>query len=250
MAINFDIRTGTVFLRNFDLGVVETLGGYLTDITQLPLSTSNGTTIDGSQLVSSQICARKNYVIDIPLANPTQVPVIFNRPLPLYSDRFYPSFVILRGDASPDLARWHSVGAMQYRVPSDDATFQAVILANGDVVSGYDKYEELPQAWPFNIPYTINMYARYEYEAIAMLKKVLSVFKPYSKVDIKDSFCTDRSYTVFNENGFSDISEVADIVDRVKAYSVEIRIEGELDLSEPEINDTVLEIISRTQVIE
>lgn len=247
MAIKFDIKTGLVFIRNFDQGLIETLGGYI----GLMDTNGNIVNLDSSlTLRSSNICdissCKKNYFIDVPLVSPKQVPVIFNNPFPTFESKVLPSFLITRGDAVPALERWHSVGAIQYRIPSDDAKVINVHLANGDIVSGYDEYESLPQAFPFDIPYTITASARYEREAIPMLKKILSVYKPCSRILVKDSLCSLRSYTVWNENGFSDISEITNINDRTKAYSVEIRIEGELDLSDPEINRSALEIIQNS----
>jgi hypothetical protein len=67
-----------------------------------------------------------------------------------------------------------------------------------------------------------------------------------SRIFIKDSLGEERSYTVFNETGFVDNSELLDITNRTKSYTVEMRIEGELDLADPELNNSVIEIIERT----
>lgn len=248
MGIKFDIETGTVFLRNFDQGVIETLGGYI------GLMNPNGeiVTMSGTSLISSsgRACSpsdcKKNYFVDVPGTSPLKVPVIFNKPFPTFEGKYLPSILITRLDATPAMERWHSVCATQYRIGVGDLA--SVILQNGDVVSGYEQYEQLPQAMPFDIPYTITVSARYEREAVAMLKKVLSVYKPEGRILIKDSLCAVRSYTVWNESGFSDISEINDITDRTKSYSVELRIEGELDLSEPEVNNAALEFIQRTEI--
>lgn len=247
MGIRFDIETGQVFIRNYDQGVIETLGGYI-DIYDITGGAGDGSvsTQLGKCLTSN---CRRNYFIDIPATSPMKVPVIFNKPWPTFEGATLPAFMITRLDAAPALERWHSVCAIQYRIPAKDANFVAVELANGDIVSGYDSYEALPQAWPFDLSYSISVMARYEREAIPMLKKVLSVYKPESKILIKDSLCTQRSYTVWNEGGFSDISEITNISDRMKAYSVEIKIEAELDLGDPEISPAALELIERTHVI-
>lgn len=248
MGIKFDIKTGTVFLRNYDQGVIETLGGYigLMNPDGEPVSLVGTTLVSSSGQACSAGDCKRNYFIDVPQARPLKVPVIFNKPIPTFQGKFLPSILITRLDATPAMERWHSVCAMQYRVGVGDPV--SVTLANGDIVSGYEQYEQLPQAMPFDIPYSITVAARYEREAIAMLKKILSVYKPCSRILIKDSLCAQRSYTVWNEGGFSDISEINDITDRTKAYTVEIRIEGELDLSDPEINNTALEIIQRTAI--
>lgn len=248
MAIRFDIKTGLVFVRNFDQGVVETLGGYIGYY-----NASTGEKInynsDGSICLPSGLAqCNARYYVDIPQVSPMSVPVIFNKPDPRYENTVLPSIVIQRLDPSPAMSRWHSIGMMQYRIPSEDATLEVVTLDNGDIVSGYSSYEMLPQAMPYDIPYTITVKAKYEKEAIPMLKKVLSVFKPCSRILVKDTECAIRSYTVWSDGGFSDVGELVDISNRVKAYSVEIRVEGELDLSDPAINQTVKEIQVNTQV--
>jgi hypothetical protein len=212
MAINFDIKTGQVFVRNFDQGVVETMGGYL----------------DYAQGGSKQ-----NYFINIPNADPMKVPVIFSNPFQPMEKKILPSFMIRRESITPALARWHSVGNIQYNINSGE-----VISVDG--VSGFSDSETLVQAFPYDIEYSINIMAFYEHEAIPMLKKVLSVYKPFSRIIIKDSLSETRTYTVFNESAVQDISEIVDINDRMKAYMVTIRVEGELDLSDPEINKKAL----------
>lgn len=246
MAIKFDVKTGQVFLRNYDQGVIETLGGYI------GLMDENGSLVDvtsRSSLTCSKASCRKNYFIDVPLVSPTSVPVIFNQPFPTFEKKFLPSFLIARGDATPAMDRWHSIGATQYRVPSDSASAVQVTLANGQVVSGYSEYESLVQAFPFDIPYTITAMARYEREAIPMLKKILSVYKPCSRILLRDSLCSIRSYTAWNENGYSDVGEILNINDRMKGYSIEIRIEGELDLSDPEITPAALELVQNSNTL-
>lgn len=243
MAIKFDEKTGQVFIRNYDQGVIETLGGFIDLYTNGSFGGSSDVPASNPALKSGG--CKKMYFINVPGVTPQNVPVVFNKPFQALNAYMLPMFLITRLDGTPALERWHSVGQNQYRI-GVPGTEETVILANGDTVSGYGEYEELVQAFPFDLPYQINVLARYEHQAIPMLKRVLSVYKPYSKLLIKDSLCSTRSYTVFNENGFSDISEIIDINDRMKAYSIEIRIEGELDLSDPEINPSALEIIATT----
>jgi hypothetical protein len=196
---------------------------------------------------NSNSSCKKNYYINIPEVTPSNIPVIFKNPFAPFEDKIIPSFLIRRLDATPAMNRWHSVGATQYRTPSDNAIFESATLLNGTVVSGWSEYEQLPQAMPFDINYSITAYARYERDAIPMLRKLLSVYKPYSRILVKDSLNTIRTYTVFNDSGFSDDSELVDVTDRTRAYTVSIKIEGELDLSDPEVNTTVLEIEQNTE---
>jgi hypothetical protein len=249
MAISFDVITGQVFIRNFDQAVIETLGGYVDVVGTINSGNAFPSGVTGSGSGTQTGACRKSYFIDIPAAIPSQVPVTFSKPFATFNEKFLPMFVVARTTVVPAMTRWHSTGAMQYRAPSANAIHEHVILANGDVVSGWSEYEQLPQAMPFDLSYTITAMSRYEHEAIAMLKKVLSIYKPYSRILLKDSLNALRTYTVFNESGFTDNSELLDITNRTKSYAVEIRIEGELDLSDPETNSTVLEIIERTSLL-
>lgn len=216
---SYSVRTGSVFIRNFDQGVVETMGGYIDTPTDPFLVSALGN--------------KKNYFIDMNLINEqgsivlTKVPVIFGNPEPIKKKKIYPSFLVFRQDPVLALHRWQSVGQMEYRIPSTGA-----VLEEYHGVSGYSAYEQKMQDDPYDITYQIQVYARIESHAIPMIKKVLSVYRPYSKLLLKDSLGDDRSYNVYQET-VSDISELIDVVDRMKGYVATIRVEGELTLTEP-----------------
>jgi len=133
----------------------------------------------------------------------------------------------------PALNRWLSVKSVEYS--SGVSGTDEVI----DGVSGFSRIEQKEQAWPFDIYYTISCYARYEHEAIPMMKRLLKTFRPYSKIDLTDSLGDNRSYTVFAETGVQDIGEFVDVADRLKAYTIDIRIEGELDVNDPVVRDSI-----------
>jgi hypothetical protein len=211
-------RTGEVFLRNYDQGVVETMAGYVA-------------TLGGN----------RNYYIDIPACNPAQVPVIFLNPEQVYEDKIYPSFVMARTGAFPALQRWHSVGQMEYVFGDSVSGVSTITLPDGSSVSGFDQLEMKAQAMPFDLTYDLTCYARYEREAVPMLKHLLRVWQPYSKIKLIDSLGQNRIYNVYNEGDVADLSEIVDVADRVKAYMISIRIEGELDLSDPYVRSTVLQ---------
>jgi hypothetical protein len=249
MGISFNVITGQVFIRNYDQAVIETLGGYVDVVGALNDGNGFGSGSGAGNTSDQAVVCRRSYFLDIPEAVPSQVPVTFSKPFARFNEKFLPMFLIARTVVVPAMVRWHSVGAIQYRTPSANAVHEHVILANGDIVSGWSEYEELPQAMPFDLTYSITAMSRYEHEAIAMIKKILSIYKPYSRILLKDTLGATRTYTVFNEGGITDNSELIDITNRTKSYAVEIRIEGELDLSDPEINPSVLEIIERTSLL-
>jgi len=224
---DFSRRTGEVFIRNFDRGVVETMGGYIDNPSSF-----------GIDMVKMLGGDKKNYFIDVPDASEDPIPVIFGNPEAIKERQIYPSFLVIRGDPAPALNRWHSVGQKEYRIPGPNAVVEYSAEYG---VSGYSEYEETVQNWPYDIPYQIQVYARLENEVIPMLKKVLRTYKPYCRIILQDSLEETRTYTAFQQS-VNDISELVDIADRVKAYSVELMVEGELTLSDPVVKPSVTDI--------
>lgn len=182
---------------------------------------------------------RAGYWITDVFTAPTQVPVVFNNPEQIYEFKLYPSYLIRRNEISPALARWHSVKSFEY--VAGVSGFEEI---NG--VSGYSTLEIKPQAWPYDLSYSVSCYARYEHEAIPMMKRILKTFPSYSKLFITDSLGQQRSYSVFNEGGVQDIGDFVDVADRVKAYNIDIRIEGELDTFDPTIIPSTVASVSTT----
>jgi len=219
--------TGNVFIRNFDQGVIEEMGAVIR-VDTIP---------DGTGRL------RNGYWIDEVFTAPTAVPVIFNNPEDVFEKKIYPSYLVTRN--TPFEAanqRWHSVKSIEYLagVPGTEETVSgAPGMGSFPAVSGYGQVEVKQQAWPVDIYYGVACYARYEHEAIPMLRRILKTFSPYSKIKVFDSLGEARSYTVFAESGAQDIGEFVDIADRLKAYSMDIRVEAELDVQEPVVRDTV-----------
>ena len=222
--------TGNVFIRNFDQGVIEEMGAVVrTDV--LPSL--------GNRL-------RRGYWIDEIFTDPVAVPVIFNNPEDIYEKKIYPSYLITRTTPyEPALVRWQSVKQLEYKA-GVSGTEESISGLGFDTVSGYSEIEVKQQAWPVDIYYSIACYARYEHEAIPMLKRLLKTFSPYSKISLLDSLGEDRTYTVFAETAPQDIGEFIDVADRLRWYSLDIRVEGELDVQEPVRLTTVRTIANRT----
>lgn len=220
MAPFYSPKTGEVFVRNFDQGVVETFGGTVQ-------------TVDG----------RRGYFISVVGATPMNVPIIFNNPEQVYENKIYPSFLVARDSIEPALQRWHSVKQFEYMA---GVSGSEEVIGN---VSGFSEVERKQQAWPFDLFYTLTAYARYEHEAIPMMKKILRMCQPYSKVKLIDSLGDERSYSCYAESGIQDISEYVDVSDRLKAYVVSVRIEGELDLNDPVVQSTVGSIVNNLNVL-
>lgn len=239
--INGRAKTGVVGLRDFDAGIVTTLGATLETVT----------TPSGVQ--------SRNYFLNIPLVKGRVgrpglpgVPIIFAFPEDVFEKYDYPLISVRRDDITPTMNRWHP-GNLQYRAPAGTA-HQTVVNTNpgnpnAPDVTYWDKVEQLQQASPYDITYTISIMARNRgglgqtNQANAILAAVLKVYQPYSLVRVVDSIGDTRSYSVFQES-ISHLDEVSEVADRVIGFAVTLRVEAELDLLEPELHNTVTNLPS------
>ncbi len=226
-------KTGFVGLRNFDLGVVESLGAFV----------ANDTTGQPKYWLSSPV--------KVPLWNDAAeavpglpgVPVIFGNPEDVNQDIKLPYVQVTRDDISPAMERWGQ-GYQQYRAPADGAIPFSTTLPNGKVVNGYDRVEIVAQAIPFDLTYTISVKARYRgapgqrNSVNAIFGHVLRMYPPYGKINVVDSIGDLRSYEAFNE-GISNLDNVVEVQDRTLGFAITVRVEGELDLKDPQTSQTV-----------
>ena len=206
-------RGGVVSLRDFDQGVVETLGATI-------IHDNYWLQVEG---------------IDPPPGSPG-VPVTFSYPEDVYEKYKLPVLMVRRDDISPAMQRWHP-GTLQYRAPAVEGLPAATQL-HGVTVTGSDRYEEQQQAVPFDLMYSLQISARYRGALRSrnhlnrLLDFVLRVYPPYCLVVVKDSIQSIRTYEAFME-GISPMDDVADVADRTLGFTITLRVEGELDLHDP-----------------
>lgn len=221
------LPTGTVRLRDFDAGVVETLkarvitsatgqGNYfLTELSGQPVSSYN-----------------------MPLVPPGQpgIPVTFAYPEDVYERWLKPCIVVSRDDIAPAMQRYHP-GALQYNAPV--MTSRSVAVPGRGF--GYAESESLAQAVPMDITYSINIITIGSRNlANAMLDHVLRIYPPYAAIYVRDSLDDQRTYSAWND-GVSVLDELADVSERTIGFAVTLRVEAELDLSEPVRSRTALQ---------
>lgn len=185
---------------------------------------------------------RNGYWLDLPTAVPLFIPVMFNEPEPIYEKRIYPSILVTREDPAVNMARWHSVGQLEY-IAGVSGTFEAVVVGR-KTVSGYAQVESKIQSMPFDLAYTLTCFARWEHEALPMLNQILKRFQPFSRIPVVDSLGDTRTYTTFSDGGWQNQSELVDVADRMKAYAVSVKVEAELDLNDPIVRSTVATFVT------
>lgn len=235
--------------RPYDAGVMLALSQHDGDPTQQPFG--SGGVAPPAQSVEPVVdeidkADPPRVVMRVPglesyqpsFADKQLVGIVFATPEQLFTGYTVPSIVVRREDSLPDLPRWHSEGALQYRVPSQQSQQATVEVAVGKFLTGPTEVEERRQAWPVDMSYSILVIARWRNDADKILRRVLRVWQPYGRVLVQDSRGEVRSYEAFME-GISPLDEVVDVSGRTVGFTVSLRISGEIDLRDPEVYRTV-----------
>lgn len=232
---------GQVGIRNFDEGVVQTLGAEIYDIQT------------GKGFTSNYFIATDKIQPVRPAPGLPGIPITFSHPEDIWERYRQPVIVIRRDDISPSMSRWHP-GMVTYRTPAEGANPVEVTLPTGNTVQGFDRYEQKQQAVPFDLTYTITILARYRgkgpippkdtptgfkgaegsprNQVNRILDYCLRIYAPYAQVFVRDSLGDRRKYSAFME-AVSHLDEVPEITERVLGFALTLRVEAELDLSDP-----------------
>jgi len=211
-------RTGFVWIRDFDVGMLTSLGGVR----------------------PSDPRAGDHYRVSLPKLplEERDVPIYLVNPEQTLVDYVLPRFVIRRSSWEPALERWHPI-TEEYRIPGPTSTPITIqnpagptsIGPSQGTIDGHTKYEGKVQAWPYDITYEIEVWARAENFAQVMLFHVLRRFQPLgSFMSLVDSLGDTRTYDAFAEGGPVKIDEIVGMTDRTIAYNYTVRVTGEIDL--------------------
>lgn len=219
---------GQVSIRDFDVGVIRTLGTTAFDaVTGKYAAGEYITTLTGS----------------CPPDGLPGVPVVFGNPEDVFKNYTDPMILVTRGDISPALDRWHP-GTLQYNAAGDGAQIANINLPGGSSVTGFDRAEVMGQAWPFDIMYTVSVRARFRgagqrtNTADTLIRHVMRTYPPYGKVDVTDSIGDLRGYEAFNE-GIATVDTLEEIRDREIGFAITLRVEAELDYKDAHTVRTV-----------
>lgn len=214
-----DGRSGTVFIEDFDVGLVTTFGAVLKTIT-----------LDDEQV--------QDYAVQIPgVTGPDEydglVPVIFQEPEDVYQVGFIPHIAISRSAITPAMQRWHP-GGRAYQVAAKVA--QMVEAQNGQI--GPTLNEVKGYALPFDITYDLHMRARLRQQANNMLRFIGRFYWAYSNLYFIDNEGDERGYVAYQES-VDNLDELVEFSDRTLGFTMSLRIEGELDFSDPIVVPTM-----------
>jgi hypothetical protein len=234
-------RTGDVWVEDFDRGVIETLGGRI---------------IGDDYFVHIPDVKKGFFSHDYRVTSlrETEMPdimVIFAAPDDRVQAYSLPCIVVRRDALDPAEDRWPSKN-IKYQAPAPGAS-QSTIDYHGTSVTGWSSYEEQEGAWPYDFTYMISVLAggrRCTTDAQRMLKHVLRVWQPKANngVFVTDSIGGTRSYEAFSD-GPIDLKEALDIVDRQAGFSINLRINGEIDLNDPYFTTSVTSLELNSDVL-
>ena len=173
-----------ITLRNFDHGIVHTLG---------------------AQQESDNYYLRLPSIID-------PITVLMAAPEDVFENYILPSVVLRRDTIELDLQR-----------------FSGYIIGWHQQISNTRAIEK-HAAWPFNITYDIQVFARYKTEALHIFHYIMGRIVPFHYIRVVDSQGNECTYDAIVE-GFSVLDEIADVADRIAGFSMSLRVIGEIDLT-------------------
>ena len=214
--------SGTVFLNNFDAGVIETFGARL-----FPRIVDGG--------------SRNEYMLALdgvtgPPEYGGRLPVYFVSGKSRYNPKYLPALIIRRSEVAPAMQNGGQSWGIEYARPAPGAQTVNVDLPNGQTISGPNRLEIKPVATPFDLTYDITIRCRgprAEKDAIAGLRHLLSVAEPPGcAVKVKDSLGDERGYDGLTQS-IADVTEVLDLTARDAGWTLTLLIHGELDVIGP-----------------
>ena len=236
-------RTGTVFIKDFDRGVITTIGAQLIDVADPCRSGVFPNSSKRYALSVAGVCGPDEYG--------GMVPIIFNDPDDAYQKDLIPQIHIERSALLPAPQRRQSPG-YDYRIPAP----QAKMVKGWTGETGPTMVEVKGIADPYDITYELHIRTRLANEVSMILRVVAGAFPPMDgALYVMDTEGACRSYDVFQES-INDLSSIVDVQDREAGWTVSIRVEGEIDLRDPVIRKTVykrfgvdVEVIPETGVV-
>jgi hypothetical protein len=212
-------RTGSVFLRDYDVGLARTLGAELIEIE-----------LDGEMV---QTYGLRLEGVTGPELTHGLIPVQMSDPEDAYTAHLLPQIVVSRGSVTPSMANRWNPGGREYLTRS--AAAKTVVADDGR--TGPSQVEIKRYALPFDISYDVHLRARLRAQADRMLQHVGRIFWAYGQIFLIDSEGDQRGYYAFVDS-YENLSEIADVADRLQGHTVSLRVEAELDFEEPFVAPT------------
>lgn len=221
---------GKVFIDDFDLGVVRTLGAFLDD--RAPVEEPSFILPVKGLKKDEQ---RQTYL------EQDVVPVTFGHPEAFMSIWKLPGVFIRREGIEPDLTRY-TQELEAFRIPAPNTKMVNGVVMNIDP-EGPAELMQRQRAEAYNFVYVIDMIARYRTDANALLQTILPRYKQHHAILVKDDVGDFNEYTAFLDS-IDDLQNVLGVTMKEVGYSLNIRVVGELDLFDNVVRPTATTIES------
>ena len=221
-------------LKDFDRGVITSVGGVLVDIT---------VDDDVRQHYALNCPGLREYpdesnmpqeIRPLPFFPDNHVPVFFMHPEDVFQAYILPCIIVRRGDLTPAFDRQPWWGFQ--RKPTSTARPVRVKVGANTFINGFDSYAEKRNPWPWDIGYEVQALARSRNDSIPLLKCILRAIRPpwFSVAVLDDQDCR-RLYDA-GDVTVSDVSELSDIADRTIGWNISFTVRGELDQDDETIS--------------
>ena len=210
---------GTVDLRNYDEGLVTSMGAILKNYGTPPIMT---------------------YVLETGSGGcGGDVPVYFSSADPTIVKETIPRVFITRSSEDEVLQRLHP-GDIEWRDRFDNSP---EIGTTGN----YQEVEESVQAWPYDFSYDLDIRGatRLQAQAIWSWIQKNTTIKPQGYINVKDSAGDVRGYDI-QYDSISQADEVDDIHMRYPGLAVTIRVLGEVNIYPVGGSDSRKKVIQQT----
>lgn len=209
-------KTGQVFIRNFDKGIMDSIGAVPDPYRYIVL--------DNKKIPDP--C----YKLTV---GEKEIPVYFSNPEQAFKNKIFPFITVLREDLAPAPSRWMGGAQLEYKYSNPNSGFSV------EGVSGYLEKESKYQAYPYDMTYTISCWDRYEGPSQDIIHTVLRALPPVGRLIVYDSLNLMRTYEYYHEGSLVPLVELLDPSARAMGFALTIRVEGELDLQDPFSNTAV-----------
>lgn len=208
---------GYLFYSHYDEAIINGMGADLNPVD--PSQNPEGQ-IPGWQIQVPGVCGSGNN---------KGVVVGFDIPESIYNAYVLPGVNIKRTSSEIDRSRlFPSEAGHKYRYPAPEGSPVNVEARDGSPVTVATHYRQRLHATPENIFYEIEIRARAEVDALNILRFIRQRLRHRMYLPVMDSINERSFFTLFRDSQ-SNTTQVSDILDRFKSYTLSYRLEGQID---------------------
>ena len=243
---------GTVWISDFDRGMIETLGAELVDYT-IDDGIRQQFAINFRWYKVREIRGNpefRDFAVNGPVVFEGKVPVYFIAGSPPFNPKYYPCILVRRETPEAAMQNGGQAWGVEHRRPAtgDVAT---VTYPDGTTRTGPRYVEFKAPAVPHQISYEIDIRARGDSAhqvATQMYRAISRVLEPPGcSVFITDSAGDRRSYDAFIESVSSSL-DMLDLTARDIRWTISVMIHGEIDFMDPYSEPTLVNLPTTTIV--